>query len=147
MSVLARATPVNAAGGRRRGFAKHGAAKPEPVRLARRTVDGYKWESATGTQSPLVADPPAFRPRASMHPKLRCDALESARYKDQEPMSASGPSPPGWPSRPKLSTSTSPCSPGFRYWYSLPQGSLRTACASRYPPDFQLVGAGSTVGF
>src|SRR6266700_5314389 len=51
--VPASATLVNAAGGarggRRRGFAKHSFAPPEPARLARRAV-----------QQLLVADPPAF---------------------------------------------------------------------------------------
>ena len=34
----------------------------------------------------------------------------------QEPTSASRPSPPLWPSAPKLKTSTWPFTPGFTYW-------------------------------
>src|SRR5882757_7852500 len=78
--LLVRAKVVNAAGGRRRGFAKHCFAPPEPVRLARRTVGGRKWGSASGTQSPLVADPPAFPRTAPIYSKLlpvvtSCSAL------------------------------------------------------------------------
>ena len=40
-------------------------------------------------------------------------------HRSHEPMSASMPVPPGWPSAPKLKTSISPCRPGFRYWYGL----------------------------
>jgi len=42
----------------------------------------------------------------------------------QEPMSAFVPSPPGWPSAPRLKTSISPLTPGLRYWYGRPHGSL-----------------------
>src|SRR6266853_2368072 len=56
-SFGASAMLVNAAGGarggRRRGFAKHSEAKPEPARLARRAVP-----------QTLEADPPAFRSRS-----------------------------------------------------------------------------------
>src|SRR5581483_2122657 len=38
------------------------------------------------------------------------------RYSCHEPMSASAPLPPGLPSAPRLNTSISPCSPGFKYW-------------------------------
>ena len=46
--------------------------------------------------------------------------------RSQDPMSASTPVPPGWPSAPKLITSISPRSPGLRYWYGRPHGSFGT---------------------
>src|SRR6185437_3704777 len=44
-------------------------------------------------------------------------------YRSHDPMSASTPVPPGWPSAPYVNTSTSPLRPGFRYWYEWPHGS------------------------
>jgi hypothetical protein len=43
-------------------------------------------------------------------------ANAGACYKSHEPMSASTPVPPGWPSAPYENTSTSPLTPGDRYW-------------------------------
>ena len=47
-------------------------------------------------------------------PLPRQTCCERSSYKSHEPISASMPDPPGWPSAPKLNTSISPRTPGLR---------------------------------
>ena len=100
--------------GARRSPAAPSAARlrPRAAPRRRRAAPGSRRPADSATMAITTSSSSSVKPRRG----ARRAAVTGGRSYCQEPMSASLPSPPGWPSAPKLKTSISPLTPGFRYW-------------------------------
>ena len=122
--IAAPEPPCRAVGGSAQRFGAHLRARGrmleragETARFAHGALASPPSNASTATLAPIARIASTTRISISVKPR-------GCAHRSHEPMSASMPLPPAWPSAPKLITSISPRTPGLRYTYGRPHGSL-----------------------